>query len=489
MAHITLSISNVDSITTDVLVVPLLKGAKDAPASPVGLSSLEESFTAVKARGAKGALTTIPAPAAYRAHAIVGVGLGAEALEDVTCEDIRYAFGSASRTLTGHTSIALAFPAASEAHIAAALEGAALGAYAYGEYKSDLKDDQKPVEEIVLAVADKKELKALEGAANRAEKIAQGVHLVRDLVNTPPNLLYPESFAKRAKELTKKLPVTIEVLDEKALADGGYGGIVGVGQGSTRPPRLVKLSYAPKRAKRHVAFVGKGITFDSGGISLKPGAGMDEMTMDMGGAATVLAATVTAAALELNVNVTTFLALAENLPGGGAQRPGDVVTMRNGKTVEVLNTDAEGRMVMADALVDAAALEPDLLIDVATLTGAAIVALGNRTAGVMGTDDARDEVWEASKAVGEPMWPLPFPEELREGLNGRVADLSNIGERPGGALSAGIFLKEFVGETKWAHVDIAGPAFTQKAFGYSNVGGTGMSMRTLVEVIEREAAK
>ena len=194
MAHITLSISNVDSITTDVLVVPLLKGAKDAPASPVGLSSLEESFTAVKARGAKGALTTIPAPAAYRAHAIVGVGLGAEALEDVTCEDIRYAFGSASRTLTGHTSIALAFPAASAAHIAAALEGAALGAYAYGEYKSDLKDDQKPVEEIVLAVADKKELKALEGAANRAEKIAEGVHLVRDLVNTPPNLLYPESF-------------------------------------------------------------------------------------------------------------------------------------------------------------------------------------------------------------------------------------------------------------------------------------------------------
>ena len=163
--------------------------------------------------------------------------------------------------------------------------------------------------------------------------------------------------------------------------------------------------------------------------------------------------------------------------------------MRNGTTVEVLNTDAEGRMVMADALVDAAALEPDLLIDVATLTGAAIVALGNRTAGVMGTDEARDEVWEASKTAGEPMWPLPFPEELREGLNGRVADLSNIGERPGGALSAGIFLKEFVGETKWAHIDIAGPAFTQKPFGYNNIGGTGMSMRTLVEVIEREAAK
>lgn len=489
MAHITLSISNVDSITTDVLVVPLLKGKDSAPATPAGLPSLEECFAAVKADGAKGALTTIPAPSGYKARAIVGVGLGAEALEDVTCEDVRYAFGSASRSLTGHKSIALAFPAASETHIAAALEGAALGAYAYVSYKSDVKDEHKPVEEIVLAVTDKKELKALEPVANRAETIAQGVHIVRDLVNTPPNLLYPESFADRAKELTKKLPVSVEVLDEKALADGGYGGIVGVGQGSNRPPRLVKLTFAPKRAKRHVAFVGKGITFDSGGISLKPGAGMDEMTMDMGGAATVLAATITAAALELDVKVTTFLALAENLPGGGAQRPGDVVTMRNGKSVEVLNTDAEGRMVMADALVDASALEPDLLVDVATLTGAAIVALGNRTAGVMGVDEARDEVWEASKAAGEPMWPLPFPAELREGLNGRVADLSNIGERPGGALSAGIFLKEFVGETKWAHVDIAGPAFTQKPFGYNNIGGTGMSMRTLVEVIEREAAK
>ncbi len=489
MAHITLSISNVDSITTDVLVVPLLKGKDSAPATPAGLPSLEDSFAAVKADGAKGALTTIPAPSGYKARAIVGVGLGTDALEDVTSEDVRYAFGSASRTLTGHTSIALAFPAASESHIAAALEGAALGAYAYVPYKSDLKDEQKPVEEITLVVADKNELKALEGAADRAEKLARGVHIVRDLVNTPPNLLYPESFAQRAKDLTKKLPVSVEVLDEKDLADGGYGGIVGVGQGSTRPPRLVKLTYAPKRAKRHVAFVGKGITFDSGGISLKPGAGMDEMTMDMGGAATVLATTLTAAALELEVKVTTFLALAENLPGGGAQRPGDVVTMRNGKTVEVLNTDAEGRMVMADALVDASALEPDLLIDVATLTGAAIVALGNRTAGVMGIDEARDEVWEASKAAGEPMWPLPFPAELREGLNGRVADLSNIGERPGGALSAGIFLKEFVGETKWAHVDIAGPAFTQKPFGYNNIGGTGMSMRTLVEVVEREAAK
>ncbi len=489
MAHITLSISNVDSITTDVLVVPLLKGKDSAPATPAGLPSLEDSFAAVKADGAKGTLTTIPAPSGYKSRAIVGVGLGTDALEDATSEDIRYAFGSASRTLTGHTSIALAFPAASESHIAAALEGAALGAYAYVSYKSELKDEQKPVEEITLVVADKNELKALEGAADRAEKLARGVHIVRDLVNTPPNLLYPESFAQRAKDLTKKLPVSVEVLDEKDLADGGYGGIVGVGQGSTRPPRLVKLTYAPKRAKRHVAFVGKGITFDSGGISLKPGAGMDEMTMDMGGAATVLATTLTAAALELEVKVTTFLALAENLPGGGAQRPGDVVTMRNGKTVEVLNTDAEGRMVMADALVDASALEPDLLIDVATLTGAAIVALGNRTAGVMGTDEARDDVWEASKAAGEPMWPLPFPAELREGLNGRVADLSNIGERPGGALSAGIFLKEFVGETRWAHVDIAGPAFTQKPFGYNNIGGTGMSMRTLVEVVEREAAK
>ena len=211
------------------------------------------------------------------------------------------------------------------------------------------------------------------------------------------------------------------------------------------------------------------------------------MTSDMTGAATVLAATVGAARLGLGVKITTFLALAENMPGGGAQRPGDVVTMRNGMTVEVLNTDAEGRMVMADALVDAVATEPDLVMDVATLTGAAMVALGKRTAAVMGTEAAREAVMEASAQAGEPFWPLPFPAELRADLTGRVADLRNIGERWGGALSAGVFLKEFVGEAEWAHLDIAGPAFSTAPLGYMGKGATGMSVRTVLQVIEDRA--
>ncbi|MGO1227612.1 MAG: leucyl aminopeptidase family protein, partial [Brachybacterium sp.] len=238
-----------------------------------------------------------------------------------------------------------------------------------------------------------------------------------------------------------------------------------------------------------VALVGKGITFDTGGISLKPAAGMDDMTSDMTGAATVLAAAVGAARLGLEVKVTTYLALAENMPGGGAQRPGDVVTMRNGRTVEVLNTDAEGRMVMADALVDAVAENPDLVVDVATLTGAAVVALGKRTAGVMGTSEGRDLVMAASETTGEPFWPLPFPSELRADLTGRVADLRNIGDRPGGALSAGIFLAEFVGDTQWAHLDIAGPGYASSPLGYMGKGATGMSTRTVLQILADVASR
>ncbi|MDO5644933.1 MAG: leucyl aminopeptidase [Dermabacter sp.] len=489
MTDISLTIATVESVTADVLVVPLLKGEDSAPASPVGLPSLADAFAAVNASGGNGSVAKIPAPSSFGVPVILGVGLGESTLEDVSVESIRTAFGSAVRALQGVGSAALSFPAADAAQLAAALEGAAFGAYNYLEHKSKATEKKTPLQKVSLLVADKKEQKALAPALERARLLAEGVHLVRDLVNTPSNLLFPESFAQKAKELTKKLPIEVEVLDEKALTAGGYGGIVGVGQGSHRGPRLVKLTYSPRKASRHVALVGKGITFDTGGISIKPAAGMEDMTMDMGGAAAVLGATVTAAALGLDVKVTTFLALAENMPGGGAQRPGDVVTMRNGTTVEVLNTDAEGRMVMADALVDAAALEPDLLIDVATLTGAAMVALGSRTAAIMGTDEARALVVEAAEASGEAMWPMPFPSELREALDGRVADLRNIGDRMGGALSAGIFLSEFVEDVPWAHIDIAGPAFTSKAHGYTPVGGTGVSLRTLVEVLEREAGK
>ncbi len=276
-------------------------------------------------------------------------------------------------------------------------------------------------------------------------------------------------------------------MDEKALKKGGYGGILAVGQGSTSPPRMVKLTWKHKKATKHVAFVGKGITFDSGGLSLKPADAMITMKCDMGGAAAVVSAIRAIARLNLPVNVTAWAPMAENMPSGTAQRPSDVLTMYSGKTVEVLNTDAEGRLILADALARACEDSPDLIIDAATLTGAAMVALGNRTSAIMSNDDdARGRVHDAATRSGEGMWPMPLPEELRKTLNSSVADLANIGERFGGALSAGVFLKEFVADgISWVHLDIAGPAFNEsEPYGYTPKGGTGAAVRTLVRVAE-----
>jgi leucyl aminopeptidase len=483
MVSITTSTNTVRSVTADVLILPVLAGEGDAAPTVVGLPSLDATLAAVGGRGAQDELTRLPSPEDVGASSVLLAGLGTTSLEATDAVALRRAFGAATRSLTGVGSAAVAVPGARAEQLAAAAEGAALGAYAFTAHKSDASAATAPLREIVLLAEGD-----AAAAAERAAVLAEVVGITRDLVNTPPNLLFPESFAQRAREITAQLPVEVSVLDEAALAEGGYGGIVGVGQGSARPPRLVRVEYAPADARSHVSLVGKGITFDTGGISLKPGPGMDDMTSDMTGAATVLAAAVGAARLGLPVRVTALLAIAENMPGGGAQRPGDVVTMRNGRTVEVLNTDAEGRMVMADALVDAVADSPDLVIDVATLTGAAVVALGDRTAAVMGTDAARSEVLEAADAAGEPFWPLPFPEELRAGLDGRVADLRNIGAgRSGGALTAGIFLREFVGETEWAHVDIAGPGFADAPQGYMGKGATGMSVRTVLAVLEARA--
>ena len=276
------------------------------------------------------------------------------------------------------------------------------------------------------------------------------------------------------------------VLDENDLAKEGYGGILAVGMGSAHPPRLVRLEYTHPDADRTVVFAGKGITFDSGGLSLKPSKSMETMKADMSGAAAVLGALQAIAAFAPTVNVVGYLPLAENMPGGGAQRPSDVITIYGGKTVEVLNTDAEGRLVLADALARAVADGPSLLIDVATLTGAQVVALGVRTAGVMASDDAlAAQVADSAGRAGEAMWPMPMPEELRKGLDSSVADIANVAaERSGGMLVGGLFLREFVpGGVRWAHLDIAGPAFNDgAAYGYISKGGTGAAVRTLVQV-------
>ncbi len=484
MADISLTSTSVEDVTADVLILPVLTGHGDAGPRVLGPESLSAVAGVIGLRGTLDEVRRIPAPAGLAAASVVLTGSGASALADVSAEDLRRAVGAATRSLAGTGSAALAVPGASDEQLTAAAEGALLGAYSFTAHKT--ADARAALERIEVLGA--QDASTVQEALDRARVVADAVNLTRDLVNTPPNLLFPEEFARRASAVVADLPVEVTVLDERELAEGGYGGIVGVGQGSVRPPRLVRLDYRPQDASQHVALVGKGITFDSGGISLKPAAGMDEMTSDMTGAATVLSATVAAAELGLPVHVTTYLALAENLPGGGAQRPGDVVTMRNGTTVEVLNTDAEGRMVMADALVDAVADSPDLVMDVATLTGAAVVALGKRTAAVMGTEQGRRTVLDASETAGEPFWPLPFPSELRADLDGLVADLRNVGDRAGGALTAGIFLREFVGETEWAHLDIAGPAYASSPLGYTGKGATGMSVRTVLQVLADRAA-
>jgi leucyl aminopeptidase len=382
--------------------------------------------------------------------------------------------------------ISVALPARDPAEAEAVALGGLLGGYAFSRYRTTAPPP--PSAELRLA----RDGAGTGDAARRAQALADAVTLVRDLVNTGPSDLVPATLADEAERIAADRGLDVEVLDEKGLAEGGYGGLLAVGQGSVHPPRLVRLAYRHPDATKTVVFAGKGITFDSGGLSLKPPKSMEHMKSDMAGAAAVLGAMQVIAELEPAVNVIGYLAAAENMPGGGAQRPADIITIHGGKTVEVLNTDAEGRLVLADAIARSAADSPDLVVDIATLTGAQSVALGRRTAGVMANDDAvRDGIVASSRRAGEAFWPMPLPDELRDGLDSDVADLANVSpDRSGGMLVGGLFLREFVPEgTRWAHLDIAGPAFNEEGpHGYTPKGGTGAAVRTLVQIAEDVAA-
>jgi leucyl aminopeptidase len=364
----------------------------------------------------------------------------------------------------------------------ALVEGLQLGNYEYNGLKS--KANIKPILLKKATVISQQKVTAAE--FSKVQILATAVHTTRDLVNTPPNQMFPAAMVKAVQSSTKGLGLSVEVWDEKALAKEGFGGILAVGMGSSRPPRLVKIDYRPKGAKKHLALVGKGITFDTGGLSLKPAESMVGMKYDMTGAATAFQSVLAIAKLGLPVRVTAWLCLAENMPSGTAQRPDDVIRIRNGRTVEVLNTDAEGRLVLADGLSVAAEAKPDLILDIATLTGAATIALGNRYAGLMGDDKAVAKVELAAKNAGELVWHMPLPTELRALLNSDVADIANvkIGNRAGGMLIGGHFLREFVPSgIDWAHLDVAGPADNGGApYGYTPKGGTGAVLRTLIGV-------
>ena len=504
MTALTLSTSAAPGLRADAIVIGVAKGAKGPVVAP-GAEAVDKAYDGrlagvletLGASGGEGEVTKLPAPAGFKTPLVLAVGLGAVPEKDAEygTEALRRAAGVAARALAGSKKAAFALPLDDAADAGAIGEGALLGAYSFDAYKDNGKDPKAkngkaPLAEIVL-LGGKPRDKAYKAAVERAVAVSEELNRSRDLVNTPPNDLNPESFAAIAQAAAKEHGIKIQVLDEKALTKGGYGGILGVGSGSAATPRLVKLSYTSSKAKKHLAFVGKGITYDSGGISLKPAGHNETMKCDMAGAASVFAAVVAAARLGLEVNVTGWLALAENMPSGSATRPGDVLRMYSGKTVEVLNTDAEGRLVLADALWAASQEKPDAIVDVATLTGAMVLALGNRTYGIMGNDDAfRAALCEAAEEVGEPAWPMPLPEHLRKGMDSATADIANMGERMGGGLVAGLFLREFVGEgITWAHLDIAGPAFNEGGpFGYTPKGGTGTAVRTLVRLAELTAA-
>jgi leucyl aminopeptidase len=491
-----LSAANPARAKGDVVVVGVqqtARGIRLAPgAGPVdeaGGGTLRATLKSLGATGKAGQVVKAPSTGSVAAGVVVAVGLGSG---PVDAEGLRRAAGEAMRASAGSSTAVLALPADTPEQLGAVAEGALLGSYAFLGYRNtSAASHPKPVRRITV-VGTAARTQAARRAVNHAKVVARSVHLARDLVNTPPSDLPPAAFAAAATKACRSLAVEVDVLDERALRRGGYGGILGVGQGSARPPRLVRIAYRHPRATRHLALVGKGITFDSGGLSLKPPKAMEWMKSDMGGAAAVLAALVAVARLRPAVDVTGWMPLAENMPSGTAQRPSDVITAYGGTTIEVLNTDAEGRLVLADALVRAGEEEPDVIVDAATLTGAQMVALGSRTSGIMANDEAlRARVHQLATAVGEQMWPMPLPPELRASMDSSVADIANLGDRYGGMLVAGLFLAEFVPDgAAWAHLDIAGPAFNEgDAFGYTPKGGTGAAVRTLVALAEDEAAR
>ncbi|WP_345523060.1 leucyl aminopeptidase [Nocardioides conyzicola] len=504
MTTYTLRSANPAKTRCDAVVVGVVQTAKGAElaegADEVGKAygrKLRPLLATLGVTGKAGETVKIPTSGTLASPLLVLVGLGKKA-DPVA---VRRAAGVAARSVGNAASVAVALPAGSPELVRAVTEGHLLGGYAFTAYKSGgAKQESKssaPGEVVVLSEGARR--KDFTTAFEEAQLVAGAVAATRDWVNTPPGDLTPPAFADAVVAATKELTkgrgapkVAITVHDEKALAELGCGGILGVGAGSDAPPRLVELSYSPKGAQHHLALVGKGITFDSGGLTIKPAASMHEMKSDMAGAAAVVQATYVIAALGLPIRVSTFVPMAENMVSGNAVRPGDVLTIYGGTTVEVTNTDAEGRLVLADALVWATEQKPDMILDVATLTGHMVVALGDKVAGVMGSSPIVDDVLAAAAVAGEEMWPMPIPEGMTERIHSsKIADLAQHDwVRWGGGLFAAAFLREFTAGIPWAHLDIAGPSFNSGgAFGHVTPGGTGVAVATVVDYARALAAK
>jgi leucyl aminopeptidase len=373
-----------------------------------------------------------------------------------------------------------------EASAKAIAEGALLGLYSFTKYK---KPEYENIEEILIVVRERENVRILESAISKGKVIAEATTLARDMVNEPANYMTPSQMAEVAKEIASKYNLEFKVFDREDMEAMGMGALLGVAKGSSQPPKLITLSYkGDEHSEEAMGFLGKGITFDSGGISIKPSEGMEDMKGDMAGAAAVMTALGAIAQLKPKINVTAVIPATENLPSGTALKPGDVLKAMNGKTIEVISTDAEGRLILADALSYAVKQGLSPLIDLATLTGACRVALGTLYSGVFGNDqDLLGKVLKAAERTGERMWQMPMPEEYKEQNKSEIADVKNTGNRYGGAITAALFLAEFVANTPWVHLDIAGPRLSTKESGYLVKGAAGFGVRTLVELALSEA--
>lgn len=494
MTTYTLRKASPDKVRTDVVVVGVMTNRKKALVPAAGSAPVADAFgrrylpllASLGFRGGFGEVVQIPVTGTINASRLVVVGLGEKS--GVDAERVRRAAGIAGRTVANAASVALALPAEDADHVRAVVEGFGSGLYRYDAYRSASRNGPRgdQVADIVVLSDGARRVDVI-AALDEAVQLTEVITQARDWVNTPPNDLVPLAFAEKIRAAVDGTGIGFELLDAKALAAEGCGGILGVGQGSESPPCLVKLTWTPADARASVALVGKGITYDSGGLTIKPGSSMASMKSDMAGAAAVVAATRAVAARELPVAVTAYLPLAENMVSGQAMRPGDVLTTLSGQTVEVTNTDAEGRLILADALTMAARGEPDTIVNVATLTGACVIALGDRVAGLFGDDDTVAAIEAAAARTGELFWHLPIPEEQRASVRteSKVADLlQHNWVRWGSSLYATAFLEAFVEGVPWAHLDIAGPGYNSGgAWGHVPSGGTGFSIATLVDYV------
>jgi leucyl aminopeptidase len=422
---------------------------------------------------------------------VLVVGLGPR--RECTAETLRRAAAGVTRRARDLAAASLALPILGgrarglemTARAQATVEGALLGLYRFDRYKEKRNGD-RVLTGLTLLVPTARERDAARGGARAAELAAEATCFARDLINEPANRVTAAALAEAARAIAREAGLRVRIFDRAACQRMGMGAFLGVNQGSVEPPRFIHLAYAPRRrARRRIALIGKGITFDSGGLDLKTAEGMERMKGDMSGAAAVLGVLRVLPRLRPAVEVHGLIAATDNMPSGSATKPGDVLRAMNGKTIEVNNTDAEGRLTLADAIAYARQeVKPDEIVDIATLTGAASIALGSLCAAAMSNDAAlQARVLAAGTRAGERLWPLPLIDEYREGLRSEVADLRNTGPRPGGAITAGLFIREFAGTTPWVHLDIAGAAFTDKDLPYAPKGGVGFGARTLLEYV------